>query len=141
VLGVGPAREQALVHLGDSDSAGSLEKDLSDEDAERVVGLAPRERPSVLRSPSSKDPAEPGRITAYVSVGGTHQDRVHHEARGAALDADERAWSTSKLTEASEVLIELADVGLLPEDYEGQVRSFSYDLVRIAELIGADLDP
>ena len=33
--------------------------------------------------------------------------------------------------------IELADVGLLPEEYEEQVRSFGYDLVRIAELIAA----
>jgi hypothetical protein len=57
------------------------------------------------------------------------------------LDPDERTWSTSKLTEASGVLIELADVGLLPEDYQDQVRPFGYDLVRIAELIGADLDP
>lgn len=51
------------------------------------------------------------------------------------MEPDERTWSTSKLTEASGVLIELADVGLLPEEYEGQVRSFGYDLVRIAELI------
>jgi len=53
------------------------------------------------------------------------------------MDTDERTWSMSKLTEASGVLIELADVGLLPEGYEDQVRSFGYDLVRIAELIGA----
>ena len=53
------------------------------------------------------------------------------------MDADELAWSTSKLAEASGVLIELADVGLLPEDYEEQVRTFGYDLLRIAELIGA----
>ena len=52
------------------------------------------------------------------------------------MDADERTWSTSKLTEASGVLIELADVGLLPEEYEDRVRSFGYDLVRIAGLIG-----
>ena len=54
------------------------------------------------------------------------------------MDPDERTWSTSKLTEASGVLIELADVGLLPEEYEDRVRSFGYDLVRIAELITAD---
>ena len=52
------------------------------------------------------------------------------------MDPDERTWSTSKLTEASGVLIELADVGLLPEEYENRVRSFGYDLVRIAGLIG-----
>ena len=54
------------------------------------------------------------------------------------MDADERTWSTSKLTEASGVLIELADVGFLPEEYEDQVRLFGYDLVRIAELITVD---
>jgi hypothetical protein len=53
------------------------------------------------------------------------------------LETDKRTWSTSKLAEASDVLIELADVGLLPEEYEEQVRSFGYDLVRIAELIAA----
>ena len=52
------------------------------------------------------------------------------------MNADELAWSTSKLTEASGVLIELADVGLPPEDFEEQVRTFGYDLVRIADLIG-----
>jgi hypothetical protein len=51
------------------------------------------------------------------------------------LDPDERTWSTSKLAEASGVLIELADVGLLSEEYEAQLRSFGHDLVRIAELI------
>ena len=51
------------------------------------------------------------------------------------MEPDEQAWSTSKLTEASGVLIELADVGLLPEGYEEQVRGFGYDLVRIAALI------
>jgi hypothetical protein len=137
MLGVGPTREQALVDLGDRDSAGSLEKDLSDEDAERVVGLTPGKRPSVLSSPSSKDPTEMDRIAALSDVSVTHQDRVHHEPRRAALDAGERIWSTSKLTEASGVLIEIADVGLLPDEYEDQVRSFGYDLVRIAELIGA----
>ena len=53
------------------------------------------------------------------------------------METDERTWSTSKLAEASGVLIELADVGLLPEGYEEQVRLFGYDLVRIAELIAA----
>lgn len=54
------------------------------------------------------------------------------------MDADERTWSRSTLTEASGVLVELADVGLLPEEYEEQVRSFGYDLVRIAELLAAE---
>ena len=44
----------------------------------------------------------------------------------------------AKLTEASGVLIELADVGLLPEEHEEQVRSFGYDLVRIVDLIAAE---
>jgi hypothetical protein len=136
VLCIWPTREQALIHLGNGDAARSLEEDLSDEDAEGVIGLTPGERPSVLRSPPSEDPTETGGIAARVDVGGTHQDRVHHDTRRAALDPDERTWSTSKLTEASSVLIELADVGLLPADYEDQVRSFGYDLVRIAELIG-----
>jgi len=52
-----------------------------------------------------------------------------------ALETDERTWSTARLAEASAVLIELADVGLLPEDYEEEVRSFGHDLARIAELI------
>jgi len=54
------------------------------------------------------------------------------------LEPDQRRWSTSTLSEASSVLIELADVGLLPEEYEDQVRSFGYDLVRVAGLIAAD---
>jgi hypothetical protein len=54
------------------------------------------------------------------------------------LEPDQRTWSTSLLNEASGVLIELADVGLLPEEYEEQVRSFGYDLVRIAKLIAAE---
>jgi hypothetical protein len=54
------------------------------------------------------------------------------------LEPAQRTWSTSKLNEASSVLIELADVGLLPEEYEEQVRSFGYDLVRVAELIASE---
>jgi hypothetical protein len=53
-------------------------------------------------------------------------------AEEGCLGCGRATWSTSKLTEASGVLIELADVGFLPEEYEDQVRLFGYDLVRIA---------
>ena len=48
---------------------------------------------------------------------------------------EERSWSLLKLAEASGVLIELADVGLLPEEYEVQARSLGYDMARIGELL------
>jgi hypothetical protein len=61
---------------------------------------------------------------------------VHHESKGGvSLDTEERSWSLLKLAEASGVLIELADVGSLPEEYEGQARSLGYDMARIGELL------
>jgi hypothetical protein len=51
------------------------------------------------------------------------------------LEPDQQAWSTSRLSEASSLLIELAHDGLLPEEHETEVRSIGYDLLRIAELL------
>jgi hypothetical protein len=42
---------------------------------------------------------------------------------------------TLEARRASGVLIELADVGSLPEEYEGQARSLGYDMARIGELL------
>jgi hypothetical protein len=137
MLSIRPSGEQALEDLRNRHPSRPLEKNLGDQDAERVIGFAPREGPPVQGPPPRQRSAETDRISAHIDVRATHQDRVHHEKRRAALETDDRTWSTSKLAEASGVLIELADVGLLPEEYEEQVRSFGYDLVRIAELIAA----
>src|SRR6476620_9001896 len=84
MLGIRPSREQALEDLRNRYPSGPLEKNLGDQDAERVIGFAPREGPAVQRPPPRQRSAETGRISAPIDVRVTHQDRVHHEQRRAA---------------------------------------------------------
>jgi len=57
------------------------------------------------------------------------------------LDPEERSWSLLKLAEASGVLIELADVGSLPEEYAGQARSLGTTWLGSASYSLPLLDP
>ena len=68
VVGRGPPREESLVHRRDGLAARALQEDLRDQDPERVVRLAPRERPSMFLAPTEQP--RPERTYPFHQSGG-----------------------------------------------------------------------